>query len=217
MGKISVLESVTLDGVMQAPGHPDEDTRGSFGHGGWGPAYADHVACQFLGEGMANVAAMLFGRRTYEGVLDYWTTTPDPNPFTDVLVNAQKFVASRSEDTVLKYPNSTLLPGEATATVAELRRQTDGNIFVMGSGSLVRSLHAAGLLDEYVLLIHPIVLGTGQPLFGPGDRSDLVLERSVATTTGVIIAQYSCTQDWAAGSPAPVTPPAATWNEAWQR
>ena len=192
MGRISVLESVTLDGVMQGLGRPDEDTRGGFAHGGWGPAYADHVAGQFMGEGMASVTAMLFGRRTYDDVLGYWTTTPDPNPFTDILVNTPKFVVSRSNDTVLTYPNSTLLPGDATATVAALRQQVEGDIFVMGSGELVRALHAAGLVDAYTLQIHPIVLGSGTQLFGPGERSDLVLEQTVATTTGVIIAQYGC-------------------------
>lgn len=191
MGRISVLESVTLDGVMQGPGHPDEDTRGGFAHGGWGPAYTDHVAGQVMGEGMATVTAMLFGRRTYDGVLGYWTTTPDPNPFADVLVKTPKYVVSHSADDALEYPNSTLLPGEATTTVAELRQQIDGDIVVMGSGTMVRALHAAGLVDEYVLLIHPIVLGSGTSLFGPAERTDLVLERTVATTTGVIIAQYS--------------------------
>lgn len=190
MGKISVLESVTLDGVMQGLGRPDEDTRGGFAHGGWGPAYADHVAGEFMAEGMAEVGAMLFGRRTYEDLLGHWTTTSEPNP-TDVLVSTPKFVVSRSADTTLAYPNSTLLAGDATSTVAGLADRVEGDVTVMGSGELVRTLHAAGLVDEYVLQIHPIVLGSGTQLFGPGDRSDLTLERSVTTTTGVLLAQYS--------------------------
>lgn len=191
MGMISVLESVTLDGVMQGLGRPDEDTRGGFEHGGWGPAYADHVAGEFMAEGMAEVAALLFGRRTYEDLMGYWTTTSEPNPFTEVLVSTPKFVVSRRPDTTVAYPNSVLLAGDATSTVAGLADRVDGDVTVMGSGELVRTLHAAGLVDEYILQIHPIVLGSGTRLFGPSDRSHLALERSVTTTTGVIIAQYS--------------------------
>jgi dihydrofolate reductase len=190
MGKISVVESVTLDGVMQGLGRADEDTRGGFTHGGWGPPYSDHVAGQFMAEGMADVGAMLFGRRTYEDVLGYWTTTDEPNPFTDVLLHTPKYVVSRSADTTLGYPNSTLLAGDAAATVGGLSDQVAGDITVIGSGALVRTLHAAGLVDEYVLQVHPVVLGSGTRLFGPGERTDLTLRRSVVTTTGVIIAVY---------------------------
>jgi dihydrofolate reductase len=193
MGKIRVVESITVDGVMQGPGRPDEDTRGGFAHGGWAAAYADHVAGQFMGECMASSRAMLFGHRTYQDVLGYWTTTADPNPFTDVLVNAPKYVASRSSSTTLAHPHSTLLAGEAATTVSGLGDQVDGDITVIGSGALVRALHAAGLVDEYVLQVHPVVLGSGTQLFGPDQRTDLTLQRSVTTTTGVVIAQYSVT------------------------
>jgi dihydrofolate reductase len=187
---ISLFQSVTLDGVMQGYGRPDEDTRGSFTHGGWGGGYQDDVSMQFAGEQMAKGAALLFGRRTYEDVLGFWTTAPQPNPFTDVLVNTRKHVVSRSAGTVLDYPNSVLLAGEAVETVAALRQEADQDLTVMGSGELVRALHAAQLIDEYVLQVHPIVLGTGTRLFGAGERTDLVLERAIPTTTGVIITQY---------------------------
>ncbi|MET1051964.1 MAG: dihydrofolate reductase family protein [Mycetocola sp.] len=187
---ITVFNSITLDGVMQAPGRPDEDTRGGFAHGGWAAGYQDEVSMQFAGEGMSSGGGLLFGHRTYADLLDVWTHA-DENPFTEVLTRSQKYVVSRSHDTVLAYPESTLLAGEASDTVATLRERHPGDLVILGSGELVRSLHAAGLIDRYILLIHPIVLGSGTRLFDGGERADLVLERSVPTSTGVIIAQYA--------------------------
>ncbi len=190
MATISIFENVTLDGVLQGLGRADEDTRGGFVHGGWGDGYADEVSMQFAAEGMAGGGALLFGRRTYEDLLGFWTTTPQPNPFTDVLVHSPKYVVSRSADTVLAHPSSTLLAGDAAQTVANLKDRTGDDLTVLGSGELVRALHAARLIDSYVLQIHPIVLGSGTRLFDAADRVDLALERSVPTTTGVLIAQY---------------------------
>jgi dihydrofolate reductase len=190
MATITVFESVTLDGVMQAPGRADEDTRGGFTHGGWAQPYQDEVAMRFAGEGMSKEGALLFGHRTYDDLLGFWTTTPDPNPFTEVLVSTPKYVASRDGDTELGYPDSTVLAGDAADTVATLRREVDGAMTVLGSGELVRTLLAAGLVDELVLLVHPLVLGSGTTLFGDAPV-DLDLRRSVTTTTGVIIAQYA--------------------------
>lgn len=191
MGRISATESITLDGVMQGLGREDEDTRGGFAHGGWGNGYQDDVSMAFMSEGMTGEGAMLFGRRTYEDLLAYWTSTTEPNPFTDFLTYSPKYVASRSSGTALPYPASTLLAGDAVETVRALRDSFDGDLTILGSGELVRTLHRAGLIDEYVLQIHPIVLGSGQRLFGEADRADLDLRRSVTTTTGVIIAQYA--------------------------
>jgi len=191
MATITLFESVTLDGVLQAPGGEDEDTRGGFAHGGWAGGYADEVSMQFVGEDMAKAGGLLFGRRTYEHLLGYWTTTPNPNPFTEVLVHSPKYVVSRSADTGLDYPNSTLLAGDAVQTVAALKERVDADLTILGSGELVRALHAADLIDAYVLQIHPIVLGSGTRLFGEGDRQNLTLERAIPTTTGVLIAQYA--------------------------
>lgn len=191
MTKISVFQSVTLDGVMQGVGRSDEDVRDGFKHGGWGTGYQDEVSMQFASEGMSNTGALLFGHRTYVDLLGFWTATPEPNPFADTLVSSPKYVASRSADTELPYPNSFLLSGEAVDLVTALSGEVDGDLTIMGSGKLIRSLHAAGLIDEYVLRIHPIVLGSGTKLFGEGERVNLKLERSITTTTGVIIAQYS--------------------------
>lgn len=129
-------------------------------------------------------------------MLGYWTAATDPNPFTQYLTQVQKYVVSRAPNpsgVKLDYPNSTLLTGEATHTVRDLKDRTDGNITILGSGELVRALHTAGMVDEYILQIHPIVLGQGTALFGAADRANLTLQRSVTTTTGVIIAQYSVT------------------------
>lgn len=193
MGRISVTESITLDGVMQGPGRPDEDTRGGFTHGGWGDGYQDHVSMRFMNEGMSGEGVMLFGRRTYEDVLAYWTAATGPNPFTDYLTHVRKYVVSRSS-TGLAFPNSTLLHGDARRTVRRLKEGTEGSITILGSGELVRALQEAGLVDEYILQIHPIVLGSGTPLFGASDRRNLTLQRSVTTTTGVIIAHYAVEQ-----------------------
>jgi dihydrofolate reductase len=190
MGTITIFENITLDGVLQGPATADEDTRGGFTAGGWASGYGDEVSMQFAGEGMSGAGGLLFGRRTYEHLLHAWTTTTEPNPFTEVLVNSPKYVVSRSAETTLDYPNSILLAGEAAETVAALKERVDADLTVLGSGELVRTLHAARLIDSYALQIHPIVLGSGTRLFGPADRQNLTLERSIPTTTGVLIAQY---------------------------
>ncbi|MFC7430234.1 MULTISPECIES: dihydrofolate reductase family protein [unclassified Agrococcus] len=188
---ITAFESVTLDGVLQGLGRPDEDTRGGFAHGGWGADYQDDVSMAYAAEGMGEEGALLLGRRTYEDLLGFWTSLGEPNPFTDVLLRTEKHVVSRSEDTALAFPSSTLHAGDADETVARLRDASDVPLTILGSGELVRALHAARLVDRFVLQIHPIVLGSGTRLFGDGDRADLRLERSIPTTTGVIIAEYA--------------------------
>jgi len=190
MSTITVFESVTLDGVMQGLGRPDEDTRDGFAHGGWGNGYQDDVLMQYAGEGMRTGTGLLFGHRTYRDVLGYWSSI-GPNPFVDSLLGSDKFVVSRSVDTELAYPNSELLIGEAVETVAALKERYARDLMIMGSGELVRALHAGGLVDRYALQIYPIVLGSGARLFGEDDRVDLTLERSIPTTTGVLIAEYA--------------------------
>lgn len=187
MSKIVAFESLTLDGVMQAPGRPDEDPRGGFEHGGWAVPYADPV----MWEGMGAAGSLLFGRRTYEDFYSFWPNQPEPNPFTPVLNQSQKYVVSRTLEEPLPWINSTLLKGEATETVANLKSQSGNDLLILGSGELVRSLVGANLIDEFVLLIHPLTLGTGRRLFpDDGSRHSLRLINSKATTTGVVIATY---------------------------
>lgn len=190
MRRIVAIENLTLDGVMQAPGGRDEDPRGGFEHGGWAAPYQDQVMADEMGVG-AGRAELLFGRRTYEQFFSYWPTAPQPNPFTDVLNDAQKYVASRTLSEPLPWVNSTLLAGNAAATVAELKERPGSDIVVLGSGELVRSLMGEGLIDVFRLLIYPLVLGSGTRLFPDlGPSSGFRLTHSVTTTTGVVIGTY---------------------------
>ena len=189
MSKIVVFNNVTLEGVMQAPGRPDEDTRDGFDHGGWATPYADEVSGRLAGEGMANTGAMLLGRRTYEDLLPHWNGAG--GPFKDMLNNTPKYIASTTLREPLPWPNSTLLDGDVPAAVAKLKEQQDKDIVILGSGKLIRSLMDHELVDQYTLLIHPLVLGSGHRLFadgGPGASFELVDAKP--TTTGVIVATY---------------------------
>jgi dihydrofolate reductase len=190
MATIVATESITLDGVMQAPGRADEDERGGFAHGGWATPFASDDQLAIMAEGMAATTGMLFGRRTYVDLVGAWLAAPEPNPFGGFIRQTQKWVASRSH-APLEHPSSTPLYGEATLTVARLRDEVDGTISILGSGELVRSLHAAGLVDRFVLLVHPLTLGSGTRLFGEGRRQDLELERADTTSTGVTILQLA--------------------------
>jgi dihydrofolate reductase len=190
MRKIQVVESVTLDGVMQAPAGPDEDRRGGFEHGGWAAPYTDEVMGREMGKGMGRTD-LLFGRRTFEHMYSVWPTAPQPNPFTEVLNNAQKYVASTSLAEPLPWMNSTLLQGDAGEAVAKFKQEPGKDLVVLGSGELVQSLLRHGLIDEFVLLIHPLVLGSGRRLFREGVPSTtLRLVDSTPTTTEVLIATY---------------------------
>jgi dihydrofolate reductase len=190
MRKIVATISLTLDGVMQAPGRPDEDRRGGFEHGGWAVAYADPIMMEVMGKGMAQAGPLLFGRRTYEDFFAVWPGRDD-NPFTAVLDRSQKYVASRTLRAPLPWQNSTLLPGDAAETVARLKEQPGGDIAVLGSGELLQTLMRHGLIDVYVLLIHPLLLGRGRRLFGDGaGHTGLRLVESATTSTGVVMATY---------------------------
>jgi dihydrofolate reductase len=188
MPKIVVVSSLTLDGVMQAPGRPDEDTRDGFAHGGWAIPYNDEVLARAMGERMARGGALLFGRRTYTDLHGYWPNQP-ANPYTDQLNKTQKHVVSRTLTEPLGWQNSTLVTGDVPTAVAALKAETD--LCVLGSGALCRTLLAHDLVDEYVLLSYPLVLGAGRRLFpetGPVAKLDLV--DSVTTTKGVTLAHY---------------------------
>jgi dihydrofolate reductase len=190
MSNVVVFTSLTLDGVMQAPGRPDEDRRGGFAHGGWAQPYNDPVMGSVAAEGMANAGPLLLGRRTYEDFFSFWPHQTD-NPFTEVLDNALKYVASTTLEEPLAWRNSTLLEGDAAEAVAGLKQQPGKDLVVLGSGELAQSLMRRNLVDRYVLLIHPLVLGSGRRLFPDGGAfAALRLVDTKPTTTGVVIATY---------------------------
>jgi dihydrofolate reductase len=188
MGDLTAVESLTIDGVMQAPGRPDEDTRGGFEHGGWAVPYTDEVMGRAMGERMGGSGAIVLGRRTYEDFAGYWPKQKD-NPYTEALNRTQKYVASTELTEPLPWENSTLLEGDAADAVAKLKEGAE-HLTVLGSGELLRSLIGRGLIDEYVLLIHPLVLGSGRRLFPDGAFARLRLVDTVTTTTGVLIGTY---------------------------
>ena len=190
MRKINVTNNVTLDGVMQGPGSTNEDTRNGFTCGGWAAPYHDEVKMRIMGRGMARRGALLFGRHTYEHFFKVWPGRTD-NPYTEVLDNTQKYVVSRTLKEPLPWKNSTLLREDAEETVAALKRDSDVDLTILGSGELVRSLVRRNLIDQFVLLIHPLILGAGQRMFEhDGTLARFKLTESVPTTTGVIIATY---------------------------
>ena len=187
MRKITVFTHLTLDGVMQAPAAPDEDRRGGFEHGGWAAPYA---AMQEAGDALAFDGALLFGRRTYEQFASFWPNQRD-NPMAEMLTLAPKYVASTTLREPLPWENSTLLSGDASEAVAQLKQEPGPNFLIMGSGELVQSLMRRNLVDEYVLLFHPLVLGTGRRLFPDGGAfAALNLIDSKPTSKGCIVATY---------------------------
>jgi dihydrofolate reductase len=191
MRRLTAFTFVTLDGVMQGPASPEEDPRDGFEHGGWQQQYFDDVLGGIAAEGMAEENALLFGRRTYEDFYGYWPTAPQPNLFTDFLNRADKYVVSRTLVEPLPWENSTLLKGDAGEAVAELKAGLQRDIAVMGSGDLMQTLRRHDLIDEYTVLIHPLVLGSGRRLFEHGvPPMPLTLVESKTSTTGVIVARY---------------------------
>jgi dihydrofolate reductase len=189
MAKITVVNHLTLDGVMQAPGRADEDPRGGFAHGGWAGPYTDDVMGRSLSATMSG-GPLLLGRRTYEQFYEYWPKQTD-SPFSDALDNVQKHVASTTLSEPLPWQNSTLLTGDVPRAVAELKAAADEDVVVMGSGELIRSLMPHDLIDQWLLLIYPLVLGYGGRLFEDRPLGALHLVDSVTTTTGVVIVTYS--------------------------
>jgi dihydrofolate reductase len=169
MRRLVVIEFLSLDGVMQAPGSPDEDREGGFEHGGWAGPYTDDVLGQRAAEGMATTDTYLFGRVTYEGMVAYWPTAPADDPIARHLNPAKKYVVSGTLKK-LDWENSELLEGDIADTVTELKQRPGGNIAVLGSGRLVETLIEHDLVDEYQLFVQPILIGSGKKLFHGSDR-----------------------------------------------
>lgn len=186
------MNGLSLDGVMQSPARPDEDTSGGFALGGWGIPYGDEEMVRQLGEKLPKLTggnhAWLFGRRTYEDLLAAWNDRG--GPFKESLNNSHKYVASRNPAARLEWPNSTLLHGDVPSAVADLKRTSRTNHVIMGSGVLISSLLAADLIDQYLLTIAPVVLGVGKRMFPDGVHRRLRLAEVDSTSKGVIVAIY---------------------------
>lgn len=190
MRKLTVIEFVTLDGVMQGLGSPDEDRDGGFEHGGWAAPFQDETQQAAAVEGLASTSAYLFGRRTYEKMVAFWPHQPDSNPMAAHLNATPKYVATRTL-TDLTWSNAHRLDGDLAPAVRELKAQGDGGIAVLGSGVLVQDLIANDLVDGYRLFLHPLLLGTGKRLFRELDRPRrLRLVDCAPTGTGVLMLSY---------------------------
>jgi dihydrofolate reductase len=189
--RLTLTMFVTLDGVVQAPGGPDEDPSGGFGHGGWLVPYADDDMGQAMGF-FAEVDAFLLGRRTYEIFAASWPKVTDPDdPIASRLNSLPKYVASRTLEDV-SWEGSKLLKGDVATEVAELKRRPGRELQVHGSGGLAQTLMQHDLIDEYRLLTYPVVLGTGRRLFADGARPAALnrIDHKI-TSTGVSIDVFS--------------------------
>jgi dihydrofolate reductase len=190
MRKLVVNTFTTLDGVMQAPGGPEEDTAGGFEHGGWSFGYWDEAMGEWMGEFMGKPFDLVLGRKTYEIFAAFWPNAGD-EPGAEQLNRATKYVASRTLDSV-DWENSQLLEGDAADAIARLKQQDGPELQVHGSSNLIQTLLRQGLVDEFRVWIFPVVLGSGKRLFGDGTLpAGLELVDSKTSTTGVIFATYA--------------------------
>jgi dihydrofolate reductase len=191
--RVIVSEFLTLDGVMQAPGGPDEDRSGGFEYGGWIMPLFDEAMGRAVSEGMAATGGLLLGRRTYEIFAAYWPTAaaPEDEPLADTMNKLPKYVVSTTLDEPLEWNNSTLIKGDVAEKIAKLKGEPGKDLQVIGSGDLVQTLMNHDLVDEYLLMIAPVVLGSGKRLFRDGNpRTPLRMVDGSTSSTGVLIATY---------------------------
>jgi dihydrofolate reductase len=199
MGKLVVGTFVTLDGVMQSPGAPDEDREGGFEHGGWLPPHFDESMGRTMDELMQRADALLLGRKTYEIFIAYWPHQSDEDTMAAKLNSMRKYVASRTLESA-DWNNATLLSGDLAHEVRKLKEE-HGEINVAGSSNLIQSLLKDDLVDELQLLVFPVLLGTGKRLFGEGTiPRGLRLVDSKTSDSGVIVARYERTGEPEYGS-----------------
>jgi len=199
MPKLVVSEFLTLDGVMQGPGDANEDRSGGFEQGGWQLPFFDDVFGRTIMDGFANSGGFLLGRRTYEIFAAYWPNQSADDPLAGTMNRLRKYVVSTTLQEPLSWQNSTLINGSVEGEIAKLKDQPGKEIQIIGSGELVQTLARHELVDEYRLMIHPIVLGNGKRLFREGGTPvHLRLVDSKPTTTGVLLLTYVPTAEVAA-------------------
>ena len=190
MRKLVVGTFLSLDGVMQAPGGPDEDPSDGFTHGGWSVTYWDDAMGQIISEWAEQWDGLLLGRKTYEIFAAHWPHVTDDNPVASKLNSVRKYVASTTLTSV-EWNNSTLIDGDLAEEITKLKDQPGGEIQVQGSWQLIQTLIKHDLVDEYRLWIFPVLLGSGKRLFGDGTMpTGLRLVDTKTSSTGVVIHSY---------------------------
>jgi dihydrofolate reductase len=193
MRKVIVQDWMTFDGVVQAPGTADEDTTGGFGHGGWSSRYFDEISMKWVVRNLTAAGGFLLGRRTYESFAAHWPNASEEEQVLAEPLNARpKYVASRTLTEPLEWQNSTVLRGDVAEAVAALKQQDGDDLLVMGSTELVQTLIEHDLVDEFQVMIDPVVVGGGKRIFrDDGALRSLRLVDSQVTTTGAIIVTYA--------------------------
>jgi dihydrofolate reductase len=193
MRKVIADEWMTLDGVIQAPGQADEDRTGGFQHGGWHVGYFDDIAQRRVVESVVKAGGFLLGRRTYEIFAAHWpNASEEEQVLAEPLNSKPKYVASRTLIEPLAWQNSTVLQGDVAEVVAALKREDGEDLHVIGSSQLVQTLVEHGLVDEFRVMIDPVVIGGGKRLFrDDGVLRPLRLVDHQVTTAGVILATYA--------------------------
>jgi dihydrofolate reductase len=190
MGKLFVTEFVTLDGVAQAPGAPDEDSEGGFAHGGWQAPLLDQESGDVMFEEAKSMDALLLGRKTYDIFANYWPTAPEEIPFTGLLNRVPKYVASRTLASPLAWQGSTLVPGDLAEGITAVKERHD-EVHVIGSLDLLQSLLRLGLVDRLNLWLYPLLLGSGKQVFADGTvPTALRLTKSATYPNGTLQLSY---------------------------
>ncbi|SDT05464.1 Dihydrofolate reductase [Brevibacterium sandarakinum] len=191
MGRIVVANFVSIDGVIQSPLSPDEDRDGGFAHGGWVPPYSEEAVNAFMQDATVGAAGMLLGRRSYEILAGAWAQADESEPAIAAINRMPKYVVTSSSDD-LTWQNSQLVTGDLAPAVTDLKERTDGDLVVLGSGTLIRGLAEHDLVDEYRLLLFPVVLGAGKRMFDErGHFARFELTDSVVAPSGVVILTYT--------------------------
>jgi dihydrofolate reductase len=193
MRKLIVDEWLTLDGVAQAPGEPKEDTTAGFAHGGWHMAYVDEDFQRWMLDNLNGAGGFVFGRRTYEGFASHWpNASQEEQPIADPLNKAPKYVATRTLEDPLEWHNSTVLNGDLSKAINALKGKDGDDLHVIGSTNLVGSLLERDLVDEFRVIIDPVVVGGGKRVFtDDGQLRSMKLVESKTTSKGSIIAKYA--------------------------
>lgn len=206
MRKLIASTFVSLDGVMQAPGGPEEDPTGGFALGGWTFTYWDEIMARSMSGLDGKDRDLVLGRKTYEIFEAHWPYQPADDPTARSLNSAKKYVASRTLKT-LGWNNSSLLDGDVTAAVAELKSQRGNDLQIIGSGNLIQTLQSASLIDEYNIWTFPVVLGRGKRLFEAASKAAaLRLVTSQPSSTGVLLSTYVLAGNVPIGSFVPAHP-----------